>query len=284
MALAAEIVPFIRKQYPVIISAALFALLFLPLTPELIHEWSTNPYYSHGFLIPLLSAYFLWIRRREIAATPVSVSAAGVAIVAAGTVLFILARMSFQFFFQCVGLCIVLLGLVFAHLGPQIARAVAFPYAYLYFMIPMPQIAYETMTFHLRLFSTQVSFLIIRLFGIPATRDGNIINLQTATLIVGNPCSGLRGLISFVVGSLAIGFLFQKKLSNRVILVVFSVILAMAMNILRLVVLAVLAHAMRLEKIPVSVHDAEGMILLVIGLLILFGVSDFLAKRDEQTS
>jgi len=32
----------------------------------LISEWLTNPYYSHGFLIPPISAFIAWLRRKEI--------------------------------------------------------------------------------------------------------------------------------------------------------------------------------------------------------------------------
>jgi len=262
------------------ISLGLFLVLFFPLFPELVSQWSTDPDSSHGFLIPLLSAYFIWTRREELKRIPIEEWSAGIWMVLAGSVLFVFSKMGFQFYFQCVGMLVVLYGLAAIHLGKGMVKKLTFPGLYLVFMIPLPQIVYETLTMHLRLFSTNLAYLVIRLVGIPATREGNIIKLQTASLIVGNPCSGLRGLVSFIVGSLAIGYLFQKKVANRVILVGVSIILAMVLNILRLVFLAVIAHTLRLEKIPISIHDAEGMIVLIIGLFIMFGINDFLTKKN----
>src|ERR1700758_757859 len=35
---------------------------------ELVHRWSTQEEYSHGFLIPLVSGWLIWNRREAIAA------------------------------------------------------------------------------------------------------------------------------------------------------------------------------------------------------------------------
>jgi hypothetical protein len=41
------------------------AIVFFPTLGWLVASWSGNPYYSHGFLVPLISAYFAW-RRRDV--------------------------------------------------------------------------------------------------------------------------------------------------------------------------------------------------------------------------
>lgn len=261
------------------ISLVLFLLIFFPLFPELIKEWRDNPYYSHGFFIPLLSGYFIWTKRKDIGAVAYVPAAIGILIVACGSVMFLLSKLAYQFYVQCTAMVIVLFGLVLAHMGWRMIKITAFSIFYLILMIPLPQLAYETITFHMRLFSTGAAFSVLKLIGIPATREGNIINLPTAVLIVGNPCSGLRGLISFIVGSLTIGYLFQKSIVNRVILVIFSIFLAIFMNTLRLVVLGLVTYTFKLEKIPITLHDTEGLVVLIIGLAIMFWVSDLLAKK-----
>lgn len=262
-------------------SLIIFLFIFYPLFPELIKEWSDNPYYSHGFFIPLLAGYFLWTKRKEIAEAAREPSFAGLVIVAFGALVFLISKVANQFFVQCLGMVVVLFGLVLAQMGWRIMRLTAFSISYLVLMIPLPQLAYENITFHMRLFATEMAFFLIKIIGIPATRDGNIINLPTAALIVGNPCSGLRGLISFIVGSLTIGYLFQKSIANRVILLAFSIFLAIFMNTLRLVFLGIVTHVMKLDKIPITLHDTEGLVVLVIGLAIMFWFSDLLAKRTQ---
>lgn len=265
-----------------LITLILFLLLFYPLFSPLVKEWSDNPYYSHGFFIPLLSGYFLWTKRKELKKISFDPAGAGIFVVLAGCVMFLLSKLAYQFYLQCTAMVIVLFGLILANMGWSMIRLTTFPILYLVLMIPLPQLVYETITFHMRLFSTELAFFFIKLMAIPATREGNIITLPTAVLIVGNPCSGLRGLISFIVGSLTIGYLFQKSVSKRVILVIFSVFLAIFMNTIRLVALGVITYTMKLEKIPITLHDTEGLVVLVIGLVILFWVNDLLARIGEH--
>src|SRR5258706_14435096 len=37
----------------------------------LVHDWQTYQPFSHGFLIPLISLYFIWSRRGELAVLPI---------------------------------------------------------------------------------------------------------------------------------------------------------------------------------------------------------------------
>ena len=264
-----------------IINIVLFTLLYFPLFPQLLKEWMTVEDYSHGFFIPLLSIYFLWRNRESLKNTAVSPSPLGILIILAGVLLYILASMGYQFSLQCFSMLIVLFGMVYTQTGKKMAKKTAFSISYLIFMIPPPQIVYTTVTFHLRLFSTHLAFFFIKLLGINATREGNIIDLPTCKLIVATPCSGLRSLIVFTAISLALGYIFQKSIKNRVLLFISAIILAVLMNMIRLVATAYIAYMRNLEEISLSVHDTTGIIVLVVGFAILFGINELLAKRPE---
>ncbi len=257
----------------------LFTLLYLPLFPELVTEWMTVEDYSHGFFIPILSIYFLWRNRESLKNTRISPSASGVLFILSGVILYISARMGYQFFLQCFSMLIVLFGLVYAQAGREMAKKTAFSISYLVFMIPLPQLVYTTITFHLRLFSTRLAFFFIKLFGISAMREGNIINLPSCKLVVATPCSGLRSLIVFMAISLALGYIFQKNIKNRVLLFISSIILAVLMNTVRLVSTAYIAYMRNLQEILPSIHDTTGIVVLIIGFLILFTINDLLSRK-----
>ena len=262
-----------------IITAVLFILLYLPVFPWLLKEWSAMPDYSHGFLIPLVSIYFLWKKREELKKTPISPSAIGFLYVCAGLILYMLARMGFQFFLQAFSMLIVLFGLVYAQAGLALAKKTAFSIAYLIFMIPLPQLVYTTITFHLGLLSTKAAFFFVRLFGIGATREGNIINLPTCQLVVAAPCSGIRGLIIYLAASFAIGYIFQRSILKRVVLVLIAVILAFVMNTVRLLATALIADMLKVTEIPQAIHDRTGIITTIIGFMLLFWINDLLTKK-----
>jgi len=262
-----------------IITTILFILLYLAVFPRLFREWFETDDYSHGFLIPLISIYFLWRKRAELKNTPVSGSAGGIFFIAAGLILYILAKTGSQFFLQACSMLIVLFGLVYAQAGPSIAKKTAFSIAYLIFMIPLPQLVYTTITFHLGLFSTKLTYFLIRALGISAAREGNIIDLPTCRLIVATPCSGLRSLIVFMAASLAIGYIFQKSIAKRALLFGIGIALAVLMNTLRLTVTAFIANMLKLKAIPPVVHDRTGIAVVILGFILLFLINDFLAKR-----
>ena len=50
--------------------AALLALLLYPVARWLVTSWLVNPYYSHGFLIPPMAAFFAWRQWPRVAREP----------------------------------------------------------------------------------------------------------------------------------------------------------------------------------------------------------------------
>jgi len=261
-----------------IITLILFAFLYLPIVPPLVREWISVDDYSHGFLIPFISLYFLWHKRDDLKNTPVSPSWAGIVFIVAGLALYFAARIGYQFFLQCLSAFIVLFGIIYVNAGRQMAKKVSFAIAYLVFMIPLPQLVYNTVTFHMRLLSTKLAYAVIKLLGATATRDGNIINLPTCSLVVANPCSGLRGLIVLMAASLAIGYIFQTDIRKRIILFISALLISILMNTARLVATAVAVDMLEAFDVPASVHNATGIIAVMIGLAILFWISEMLRK------
>ena len=266
-----------------LISVALFTAIYLPVFPPLVREWIANPDYSHAFLIPFISAYFLWTKREELKKTPVSPSWAGCAIIIAGIALNLLGRaIANQVFLSRFSMIIVIFGMVYAQAGRQMAKKTAFAVGYLIFMIPPPLMLYTPFTFNLRLFSTRLAFGLLGLIGMNVTMSGNIIDLPTCSLVVENPCSGLRGLIVYMAASLALGYLYQPTVRNRAILFVSAIGLAIAMNMVRLAATAVYSDLMALDRISISAHDAAGLASLAAGLFILFWFNDVLKKWRQH--
>ena len=46
--------------WPLVVGTALIAWAFLPTFEFMYDKWVDDPQYSHGFLVPLFSAYLLW--------------------------------------------------------------------------------------------------------------------------------------------------------------------------------------------------------------------------------
>ncbi|NMC45086.1 MAG: exosortase/archaeosortase family protein [candidate division Zixibacteria bacterium] len=189
-------------QKPTVLIPAVFillALLYAPVIIGLAGEWYRDDNYSHGFLIPLISAFLIW-RKRATLKELINPSGdiGGVAIILLGMAMFVLANAAAEYFTLRVSLVVTLFGLVWFLLGRKLVTAIWFEILFLLFMIPLPYVLYYSLTFPMQLFATKVTVRLLNLIGMTAVRQGNMIHLPGYSLEVAEACSGLRSLISLL--------------------------------------------------------------------------------------
>jgi Transmembrane exosortase (Exosortase_EpsH) len=92
--------------------AGAFGYLFASILLDLVADWENDPDYSHGFLIPVLSGYFLWERRHALAQLPVQPSPAGFLVMLLGIALLLLGQVGAELFLMRVSLIVLITGLV----------------------------------------------------------------------------------------------------------------------------------------------------------------------------
>jgi exosortase/archaeosortase family protein len=76
-----------------------------------------------------------------------------------------------------------------------------------------------------------VTVEIVGFLDVPAVRHGNVIEIGTGTVGIGEACSGIRSLQSSVMLALLVGELFQLRPRNRVLLLASGAVLAMVANV-----------------------------------------------------
>src|SRR5215467_14462065 len=159
---------------------------------ELVSRWNKQEEYSHGYLIPLISAWLLWMRRDALRANIGEPSNLGCGLILIAIALHITGELSAIWILSQVGFVIALMGIVLVIGGYSLLRIAFIPIAYLIFAIPLPYFIDATLTLRLQLLSSQLGVLFIRLFQIPVYLDGNVIDMGTYKLQVIEACSGLR--------------------------------------------------------------------------------------------
>jgi exosortase len=224
-----------------ILLAALSTLLYYPLVPELVSDWATNPGASQGFLLPPFAFYIAWMRRRSTLAIPVSPESRGLLLIALACLLFLVGKLSAEFFAMRVSMVILLAGLIWTFWGLQRLRTLIFPLLLLAAMIPLPVLVYNSLAAPLQLLASEIATDVAQFFGVSIYRDGNIIHLAGASLGVAEACSGLESLSALMVAALLLGFLNVSSVAGRVFLFGISVPLAIAVNVMRVAGTALLA-------------------------------------------
>src|SRR5688572_2260782 len=147
--------PGIAGVLTVALLGGLLLALYWKILSALVTQWWDDPNYSHGFLVPLFSLYLIWGRRALLARLPRTGSLAGIAVVVGGLALLYLGNLGADNFLMRSSLIVVLGGLILFHLGPAISRAILFPLAFLFFMVPLPGVIFYAITFPLQQLAAQ---------------------------------------------------------------------------------------------------------------------------------
>src|SRR5947207_15742369 len=173
-----------------------------------------------------------------------------------------------ELFLQRTAVLITLVGILLVLGGVGLLRELVFPLALLPFMIPIPTVVYNQITFPLQLFASQVAEFVLGVFGIPVLRDGNVLELASQKLSVAEACSGIRSLLSLTFLSLVFSYFFDKKVWMRWVLLAGTVPIAILANSGRVTITGMLSEV-NPELAHGFFHSLEGWIIFMIALVML---------------
>ncbi len=246
--------------------------------PEMVGDWYNDPNYSHGFLVPVISAYFLSQNWAELRRSPVRPSNTGLPVIIGSLLLLLMGYIGTEYFTMRASLVVLIAGIVLYWFGWAILRLTSLPIAFLIFMVPLPYIVYDALAFPLKLLVTKASVAVLQILSIPVVREGNIIMFPQTVLEVADACSGLRSLMSLVTLAVALAFLSQKSTIKRTILIVSAVPVAIATNMIRVIVTGVLASHYGAAAAEGFFHEFAGMTIFALAMVILFSESAILRR------
>lgn len=255
-----------------------FTLAYWPIAHGMVLDWLHDENNSHGFIVPLVSAYLIWRRRETLRAQPVQPNPWGLIIAVLGTGLLILGWLATEYFTMRFSLIVVLTGCIVYWYGWKVTGVLAGPMAYLILMIPIPAVLYDAAAFPLKLFVTKVSVAFMKDMGILVVREGNIMMFPNITLEVVNACSGLRSLTSLLAVGLAYVMLAVKTVWQKWIIVALIFPIALAANMVRVIGTGVLAQYMGAAAAEGFFHEFAGLIIFLASLAMLTGVHGILSR------
>ncbi len=270
MTLCAVTMPISLAWPRVLIAIAAILALYSPLFPGLADEWATFPNLSHGFAVPFIAAYFIWIRRREISNTPVAPSWLWLPLVTAGLVLYVAGVRGGESFLARISLPVTLLGGVAIAVGWPTARQMIAGISYLFFMIPLPYVTLKTLTDQVRLFDAGMTAWMLPWLGVPVFREGYLLHLPNMVLQVADVCSSIPAIASFLALAAAYGYLNRRRPVVIAILMLSAVPLGILSNIVRITTTAAGVYFVGPIAINNVVHRWNGLtvFLMTLGLLI----------------
>ncbi len=244
--------------------AILTIIAYIPSFIWMINRWSVaDTYYSHGFLVPLISAFLVWQKREKLAKLKISPSNSGWLLLGPSVLIYVISVLLRINFSAALSLIPVLIGIVLLFLGKEFLKELLFPLLFLLFMIPLPSVAIVNLSFKLKIFAAQVSTFIINRVGVPAIRDGSVIKTMHSYLVVEDPCSGIRSLIALIaLGALMAHFSDISKV-KKAILFLSSIPIAIGTNVIRIVALSLASEIYGAKFATGWFHDTMGVLIFV---------------------
>jgi exosortase D (VPLPA-CTERM-specific) len=259
-----------------VVAVAAFAP-FAGVLGDVYNIWNLKPEYSHGIMIPVLSAFLIWRQRAELRLLPFTGSWYGLALIVAGLVLRFVGVMTTMQTLQHYAFLLVLYGLVLTLVGPTIFRRLWMPLLILIFAVPLPSVFNNALSLQLQLVSSQLGVWIIRAAGISVLLEGNVIDLGSYQLEVAEACSGLRYLLPLMTLAFIVAYLFRGTLWKRVAIFLSSVPITVIMNSLRIGFIGITVEHWGVGMAEGALHDFEGWLVFMFStaalLLTAFGLS-----------
>lgn len=226
--------------------------------------------WGHAWFVPLIAGFVLWQQRERLAQTVREVFWPGLMPVVVG--------MACYFFFIIIvpnhmlqggAMILTVFGLVLMLLGPSIMTVVFPAVAYLGFAVTISQQIMTKATFALKLIASSGAGVALdvlgSLFRFDVETSGNIITVGGFPMNVAEACSGMRTVVAFLALAAAVALIACPHWWQRVWLVALALPIAIALNIVRVVVLG-LMMLWDPDLATGEAHTMIGTLLLVPGL------------------
>lgn len=264
------------------IIGALLCFLFRNEIGSIIRRWLTDASWSHGFLIPLFSLYFINQKKSCVLNLQAKPNYLGLFFLLCSILFYVfnIVSPSGYAYFRSISM-IAALGAVVLFLGGwRLIKYTWLPIVFLVFAVPLPRRYYVGLTMPMRHLAAAIAASLLNLVsGLEATASGVLIDViykgqrLEPALNVAEACSGMRLLMAFLALGVAMAYLHYRPIWQRIILLASTIPIAIFCNIVRVTVTGfvyVLLHPKYTQGIY---HDILGMAMLPLA----FGLYGFLA-------
>ena len=259
-----------------------------PLISLAIHAAKSN-LHSYILLVPFISAYLIYIRRdhlpKRYSSSPgwamIPLLGGLGSLTAAWTQNAGLSRHDYFTLMALSFVCLLGAG-GFLFLGKNWMVAARFPFAFLIFMVPMPNAMADALETASKLASAEAANLFFNMAGTPVLREGTFFQLPNILIQVAQECSGIRSSCVLLITSLLAGNLFLKSMWRRAVLVCFVIPLGIVRNGFRVFVIGALCVHFGPQMIHSIIHRRGGPIFFALSLIPLFLLLWWLRRGEAQ--
>lgn len=245
--------------------------IFYNTTLTMVHIWTVNETFTHGFLVVPLSIWMIWQKRSQILLiSPSPEPRLLVLLMLLLIVWLVSAAVDVDIIMQFCMISLILTT-VWISAGRRIFLYIIFPLFFLYLSVPFGQVFIP----YLMQYTANFTVVLIRMAGIPIYQDGLSFVLPTGSWSVVEECSGVRYLIaSFTLGSIY-AYLNYSSIKKRAVFILLSLVVPIAGNGLRAFAIVMIGHFSGMELAVGADHLLYGWVFFGVIIFLLFYAGSF---------
>jgi len=256
------------------------ALVFIPAFRALAEVWSSLDYYSHGFLVPIVSLWIGWDRVGRLG--PPGAHAQGLLVIGLAMALYAVGLGLGSP--TGLGLAVVAAatGVVWHFWSVRGVRRLIFPLGLLLFVVPIPPSILSPIVLQLQFFVSRMAVDVLQLSGFTVLREGNVVQLAAGPLFVAEACSGITSIVTLLPLGAVLAYFTERRTGARVGLVLAVVPIAMLGNLLRVIATVVAAQSLGIDQATSSwLHESAGLITFTLECGLLIGLGSWVGVALE---
>jgi len=272
-----------QSQWLLGLIVMLLLILYMPTLLWLWGRWTMSVWQNgHGILVFLLVIYLIWKELQKLKYIPSCFNSWGYIVLIPSLLLYMLDTgintkllSSFAMFSSFIGLSLLFLGSVKT-------KAILFPLLAMLLTLPIPLVFTESIHLMLRYIATKSVAFILSQMGVPVFTSGTLLEIEGGTLMVADACSGFATLYAAITIAILTAY-FCTSTKRRIALLLIAAPLAIGVNIIRVLVLALLVNYYGLNILATSAHELSGLLTFMVALPILFmiGKNPIIHKKDN---
>ncbi len=250
---------------------AALAWAYWPIIVRLAGDLSHDDNYSIGQLVPPVALYLVWRQRAALRQCDLAPCWWGI-----GAMLLVLAVRLYGLLFlfesaERYSLILMVAAVSLLVAGWQATRRLAWVFVFLFLTVPLPGRLHNMISGPLQNQATASAAFLLDLIGATVVRAGNVITVNGTDVAVAEACSGLHMLTAFIVVAATLAFLIKRPPWQKAVIVASSIPIAIACNLLRLVVTAELFSHVSSQVAETFFHDFAGFAMMPVAVVMLGG-------------
>ena len=258
------------SQLPLWLVLAGMLAVFGPTLVWLWGRWTLSVWHNaHGLLLVPVVAYFVREELLALRHLPRSSNPWGFAILLPALALHALDTGMHTELLSAGALVIALPGLALLLLGTERAKAITVPLLFLVLALPIPLSFTERIHLVLRHIATAATAWVVPMFGVPVYVEGTTLNTAHGALEVADACSGFSTLYAAVAVAMLTAYQAASP-ARRALVLVGAAPIAIASNILRVILLVMLVAWRGGDILDTFVHPLSGIMTFALSLPIIF--------------